>query len=326
MVVITFPEPLPTKGSSVTSSTRPQNPLLNQTWSNPDTGETEYWDGSVWRGLSQAPNIFGTGLDGDKVFSSNTNLDPSVVYNYKDMTINAGVTLGVSSSNQVLIIRCTGNVTINGTINVDEKGGPGGAAVSTSSTNGNNGTDGAGIFSGLYAQGGRRGLSGSTGGGGGGGGSYRESGVAGTKSVVSPGTSGNPGDGGVLPNGPLAALAASVSQSICCGGGGGSGGKGSGSAATVQAGGNGGGAVLIICRGNVTFGGSSVLSAKGGSPSVVSAEGSGGGGGGMFAIFYAGTVTGSATTDVSGGTGSSGVNSANGGNGAPGICAILPIR
>lgn len=68
------------------------------------------------------PFVFGTGEDGDVVLLADTVFNPSAVdtgiihKQYHDFTINSGVTLSVGDRNAGMIIRCTGNCTINGNI------------------------------------------------------------------------------------------------------------------------------------------------------------------------------------------------------------------
>ena len=72
-------------------------------------------------------NYFGTGADGAVTYSTTTNLTSTtdgapIIKNFTDLTINSGVTLSVSNRCRGLIIYCSGNCVINGTISMDSKG------------------------------------------------------------------------------------------------------------------------------------------------------------------------------------------------------------
>jgi hypothetical protein len=87
--------------------------------------------------LSSYDNYFGTGVDGDCTISSSTQISSStspaglnnslygdpVVKNFKNLTINAGVFYSPLRPCRGMIIYCTGNLTINGTISMTGKGG-----------------------------------------------------------------------------------------------------------------------------------------------------------------------------------------------------------
>jgi len=69
---------------------------------------------------------FGDGVDGDVTLSTNTSIDE--VKHYENLTINSGVTLTSTAASQAcLIVKVKGTLTINGTINMDAKGGAAGA-------------------------------------------------------------------------------------------------------------------------------------------------------------------------------------------------------
>ena len=88
-------------------------------------------------GLSSYNNYFGTGIDGDVTVSSSLQISSStspaglnntlygdvIVKNYKSLTINAGVLFTPLNPCRGLIIYCTGNLTVNGTISMTGKGG-----------------------------------------------------------------------------------------------------------------------------------------------------------------------------------------------------------
>ena len=69
---------------------------------------------------------FGDGPDGDVTLSTNTNINQ--VKHYNNLTINSGITLTSTQSTEAcLIIKVKNTLTINGTVNMDGKGGVGGA-------------------------------------------------------------------------------------------------------------------------------------------------------------------------------------------------------
>ena len=81
---------------------------------------------------SSYKNYFGTGVDGDVTLSSSAQISSSfnnsldgdfVVKNYKSLTINSGVTLLPLKRCRGLIIYCTGDLTVNGSISMTSKGG-----------------------------------------------------------------------------------------------------------------------------------------------------------------------------------------------------------
>ena len=87
---------------------------------------------------------FGDGSDGDVTLSSNT--DISELKRYNNLTINSGVTLSSSiTTESTLMIQVKDTLTINGTINMNDKGGiggAGGAAPAGAGPNVTNGIDG----------------------------------------------------------------------------------------------------------------------------------------------------------------------------------------
>lgn len=72
-------------------------------------------------------NFFGDGSDGALSTSGNVSLTstedgPIVVKNYTDLTVNAGHTLTVANRCKGLLIYATGNVLVNGTISMSQRG------------------------------------------------------------------------------------------------------------------------------------------------------------------------------------------------------------
>lgn len=79
-------------------------------------------------GLSSYENFYGTGEEGDVIFSSNTNIPSDnhgeiVVKQYKNCTINLGVTVTTSNPCRGLVIFCTGDLNVAGTLTMTAKGG-----------------------------------------------------------------------------------------------------------------------------------------------------------------------------------------------------------
>ena len=79
-------------------------------------------------GLSSYENFFGSGEEGDITFSTSANIPSEnhgeiVVKQYRNCSINSGVTLTTSNPCRGLVIFCTGNLTIDGTLTMTAKGG-----------------------------------------------------------------------------------------------------------------------------------------------------------------------------------------------------------
>ena len=82
-------------------------------------------------------NYFGTGVDGSVTVSSSAQISSStspaglnntafgdiVVKNYRDLTINSGIFFSPLRACRGMLIYCTGNLTVNGTISMTGKGG-----------------------------------------------------------------------------------------------------------------------------------------------------------------------------------------------------------
>ena len=89
--------------------------------------------------LSSYNNYFGTGADGDCTISSSAQISSStspaglnnisreygdtIVKNFKSLTINGGILFSPLRACRGMVIYCTGNLTINGTISMTGKGG-----------------------------------------------------------------------------------------------------------------------------------------------------------------------------------------------------------
>lgn len=207
-------------------------------------------------------STFGTGSDGAVTIGANTTLTRD--YNYTSLTVDSGVTLSTGG----YIIRCTGTVTNNGTIDNSASGQTPGAAGSI-----------AGGASGVTVSGGSSvGLSPTSATvEGGDGGSL--SGYAGGVTVA-PLTSSLPLVQGVSMSGGASGAATAVSPDSAFSGGG-------------------GGVVYLAAA---TVAGTGTFSAKGGDATSESSSSAGGGGAGVIAILtHTNDFTG--TYDVSGGAG-----------------------
>ena len=91
-------------------------------------------------GLSSYDNYFGTGADGSLTISSsaqvsaslnNTIYGDAIVKNYQNLTINAGVLFSPLKPCRGMIIYCSGNLTVNGTISMTGKGGGVGSKIAS---------------------------------------------------------------------------------------------------------------------------------------------------------------------------------------------------
>jgi len=85
-------------------------------------------------GLSSYGNYFGTGKDGSVTISGSAQVSSSlnnisneygdtIVKNFKSLTINSGIVFTPLRACRGMVIYCTGNLTINGTISMTGKGG-----------------------------------------------------------------------------------------------------------------------------------------------------------------------------------------------------------
>lgn len=85
-------------------------------------------------GLSSYGNYFGTGKDGSVTISGSAQVSASlnnisrefgdtIVKNYQDLTIGSGVFFSPLRACRGMVIYCTGNLTVNGTISMTGKGG-----------------------------------------------------------------------------------------------------------------------------------------------------------------------------------------------------------
>ena len=331
-------------------------------------------------GLSSYNNYFGTGIDGDVTVSSSAQISSStspaglnnalngdvIVKNYKSLTINSGILFSPLRPCRGLIIYCTGNLTVNGTISMTSKGGGVGYKLASPLglapvTEARYDLIDATIYvnnmsSSAYRVGGRgiplhwnwapsssawfsnykiraAIISGSVAGGG--------PSVAGSAGVFCGGGGGG-GGGAINVNGGSGGRGSIFSGG--CGGQGGSRNVLTGNSAFFEAiaapapgMGNagysnkpGGGLLVLIVRGNITVNGS-VLSngANGGDATNTpgTEQGSGGGaGGGRMIILYGGTYTNSGTVTVTGGAAGVGTSPTPAAAGGAGVVTIRKIH
>ncbi len=261
----------------------------------------------------------GTGSDGAFTASSSTTL-PGGTYNYTTFTINTGATVTVTGT-QPLVIYCSGNVVIDGTL--DASGTNGGDGVTFT----NGGAAGVGVAGGQNGAPGN--YSGSVGplpgtagnglGAGGAGGNWSGGGGAG---YATAGQSASASDGIGGPAYGNAQLSAIDGGS---GGGGGSGGYGCGSGG----GGGGGGYIYISSCGTFTIGATGIIRVNGGNGGSDGTGNCGGGGGGSGGSLYliASGITNNGTISATGGLGGASQVSGppyygTGGNGATGRIRI----
>ncbi len=249
-----------------------------------------------------------TGADGAFAPSFNTVLQipESGVFNFTTVTIPANivVTFPINVRNPPVTILATGDVTINGTINlnggdasnsVPGAGGPGGFDGAQGGLAYQSGKNGGGPGGG---RGGAARTNASFGGGNGGGAGYfLAGGTGGTTEVSAPG-----GSGGIVYGNEK------IFPAIGGSGGGGGGGTtlyGSGD------GGGGGGSLVVASSGAIAINGIIVADGgKGSSPVVGCANCGGGGGGGSGGSIrlLANTISGNGTLSAVGGTGGRGYN------------------
>lgn len=251
--------------------------------------------------------------DGAPTWTSGASLDPTLEYNYTTATLPVSQSLSVSSVNSVLRIKNSGDVTINGTVDLNGKGGAGGGGgarntvENATATSGTAGTAGNSLVSGWTSGGGGAGqakTNGGTGSGGGGGASALNNGSAGQF------------DGGASSSGTSTkmdanqlAFLANLLRGVCCGGGGGGGGGGGRASGTSVntynggAGGAGGGALVWYIGGNLTLGSGSIIRCDGvigiadsGGSDGHHGGGGGSGAGGTIIIIVAGSITNSGVT------------------------------
>lgn len=261
------------------------------------------------------PYVFGDGSVGDVIVSSNTDYDEFIPQEWRNVTINSGVTVSTNAGAGgavALILLASETFTLNGTIDLSNKGGNGGATSSGSATDYDS-VDTPATAAGW----------GATGGGGGGSGG-NPGGSAGSTLTASEGASTIAGQSGnTLGVRQIVRIRLAVRDrdAIVSSWGTGGGGGRDGTSSSGGTGGDGGGCVIIIAQ-EVIFGASSVINVSGenGANGSSSAGGGGGGGGGGLIYVFSRSITDlGLTKTVSGGSAGTGNGSAsNGGSGGNG--------
>ena len=250
------------------------------------------------------------GRQNDITFATNKTLD-SGVYCFRDLVINAGITVTPTSSFLVIIAR---NITMAGLLSASGKGAAGGAAISGTAGNGNPGSVGIG-----------------PGGGGGGGGegnaTYpgdKPGGAGGKTFVAAGGAGGSGGAGGAGGAASYIGFASLTSYlelfSNIKGGGGGSGGNYTGGGTVSGAGGAGAGCIAIFCDILTIDSGGAIRAngINGANASGTNAGGGGGGGGGAVLIGARQLINNGAVSAAGGSGGTKSGSGTNGGAGGAG--------
>lgn len=238
---------------------------------------------------------FGDGSNGAYTATTNTTIAGGT-YNFTTFNIDPGVTVGVTGT-QPLIIRCTGAVTINGTLTARGGNGGNGVTFSTFGIGGVGVAGGGNGGNGVYIGSAAPGVAGSGPGGvGTGGGGWSGGGGAGYSAVGA--SSGNSAGGY---GGPIYGNADISGFESGSGGGGGSGGNSCGSGG----GGAGGGLIFINSAVSITIGAGGVINVNGGNGGSDGGGNCGGGGGGSGGsiIMQSPSMTNNGTLQASGGAG-----------------------
>lgn len=258
---------------------------------------------------------FGNGSNGAYNATTNTTIAGGT-YDFTTFNIDPGVTVGVTGT-QPLIIRCTGAVTINGTLTARGGNGGNGVTFSTFGIGGVGVAGGGNGGNGVYLGSAAPGSAGSgLGGVGNGGGGWSGGGGAGYSAV---GASSGSSSGGF--GGPIYGNANISGFEAGSGGGGGSGGNSCGSGG----GGAGGGLIYINSAVSITIGATGLVNVNGGNGGTDGGGNCGGGGGGSGGsiIMQSPSMTHNGTLQASGGAGGASNVPGNpyygvGGVGAPG--------
>lgn len=315
-------------------------------------------------------NYFGDGSDGAVTVSASANWETStsaddtgvVIKNFTSLTINSGQTVTANHRAKAMLLYCTGNVTINGTLHMNGKGAAATAATDTTIVRtmvnaglfANETAAGTRFFS-VPAAGGAGGLGGKTGnptlgspgtaganggtggggggaGGAGGGGQFGlgGNGAAGTAFCGGAGggaggfdgSSGTNGVNGAV-NGGAGGNGGSCGTSYGAGGGAGNPG-GTGRVQGANGGTGAGGTLILVVKGTLTIGASGVVSANGsaGGNSTSNGLGGGGSGGGSVVVLYGGTYSNSGTVQANGGAGGTSSPSTTNPGGAGGAGSV----
>jgi len=263
--------------------------------------------------LDQSFIMHGFGGDGSdgalNITSGTTTIDLAsanlLVKNYSSINISSGATLAFSnpaSNGSVIISKCTGAVTIAGTIDIRNLGATGGVGgtYSVGYDLGAAGTAGYGLL-------------------------YNSS--ASTAAALTPTGSGQQTNGATATPGISYNSNSLYSRiiSLTCGSGGSGGTASNATGSNGGAGGRGAGSMLIECVGALSITGTIQATGTAGTAGTSGSgssggAGGGGGGGGQFIVLYNSTITNSGTYNISGGAGGNGANAtpASGGNGSAG--------
>lgn len=296
------------------------------------------WLVTAYNNFDPSPSTYGyfnpsAAIDGDVVVSSNLTLTRNMYY--RNLTVNAGITLRANGW-RIIVINL---LTLNGTIANDGNDASLNVAGTGSNTAGTTylgpgstgaaGTTAAGV--GLAGVASTYACTGGTGGSGGQGGN-NAGGAAGAYTSMAP------VDGGlyVLSHMPTAMMGRTLAGNyyLMGGTGGGSGGATRGSATTIRSGGGGGGGGLVIvaCKQLQGTGRISATGGNGGNASFVggsnpgSTGGGGGGGGGCIICIYQVPLPNTIVLDASGGAGGAPLNAGAIGNpGATGNVFLVKV-
>jgi len=270
--------------------------------------------------------LFGTGSLGDIAFVASGAFPAGGVLDYGSLTIAAGATITVPDG--FVVIRCTGDCTINGRIDATGGGGAGGTG------GGNAGNPGVQPFDFLGYQtaaggGSNTGAANNAGGGGGGAGVGGDGGRGGDGNGATRGTAGTNSyadDAATYGIDDAYWLLQGAAFANMRGGGGGEGGNGN-DGGSGKDGGAGGGTVILLVQGDLSGSGKILCNGDDGvaTPTDQTRGGGGGGGGGLIYILCEGAISGSLDLQAAGGDGSNATSSADaaGGGGGGGGGAIV---
>jgi hypothetical protein len=279
--------------------TRPAAPTAGMTRWNSTRDYLEVYTGATagWNQLEYVP--VPDAIPPDLIISANTSLDDGT-YFVKNFTVNAGVTL--TTNGQAIVIICTGTATINGTVDLDGKGGAGAGSIAGAQGGASTGGTGIGVGAGQPNFGGS---------------SYSSavsivgSGGAGSSAVLDATSAVVTGAGGYGGGGFVVRAAGNVTLSAtgiinAKGTNGSPGNSGAGPVWSVSgAGGGSGGVVILRSDQNVSNLGTINVSGGAGSQAFSSTgseiSGGGGGGGGIVILQANGTVTNTGTVTLTGG-------------------------
>jgi hypothetical protein len=264
---------------------------------------------------------------------------PAIIKNYVDLTIDSGAVVTAAARCKGLLIYCTGNATINGTLTMTARGASAAGAVcditrlianNISATETTSQTyaipaagsaGGAGSNSSWSQNDGVAGTNGGTGGGGGGllhpSGTLSGAGTAGTS--YSGGTGGGGAYIGTGGNGTANGGAGGNGTDSTAGGGAGNPGGNYGNAQNGT-----GGLIVMFVKGNLTIGASGLISSDGSNGGSSTNSSGGGSGGGSISVFYGGTLSNSGTVRANGGAGGT-TSSYRGGEGGAGTTRLVKI-